>query len=447
MNQSPTHCGFLPAQAGLASPDLPFRLNGSQSKTAFALRANCEAMIAGNGARQLVEKKTIIIKDNAGNDLEKFIPAHFICTAPEYLNATAFLTLTVGDWDGERFQQVFDAAEASKRFNLINRRLLKTLFIRAIVVSERHKNGAIHFHIVGVLRGCPDIRTGFDFAAFEKAKQARARGRTNRAAEIRYKIAAGDDLRAAWKMLRDELPKYGFGRAELTPIIKTGEAVACYVSKYIEKNICNRLKADKRKKLVRYIGEWKTVKTVEKTLVTMINRETAPASSPAPFKLRPNDFAWGSKRAAAWRGKARETASLIGCQSPEDCAAALGGRWAFYLSSTWQGRTTDDLQPFLIADWQTKRLLANDLAEISRKRSPGWLKENEKPMIPFLTAEDALELTGIEKEIYRVPENEFETAATVEDLEFSRLYETGWKVWKEKEKERLAEIAGKLALN
>lgn len=446
MNQSPSHCGFLPAEAGLAAPDLPFRLNGSQAKTAYALRANCEAMISGNGARQLVEKKTIIIKDSAGNDVEKFIPAHFICTQPEFLNCTGFLTLTVGDWDGERFHQVFDAAEASKRFNLLNRRLLKTLFVRAIVVSERHKNGAIHFHLVGVLRGCPDIRSGFDFAAFDKAKQARARGRVNRAAEIRYKIAASDELLAAWAMLRDELPNYGFGRAELTPIIKTGEAVACYVSKYIEKNICNRLKADKRKKLVRYIGEWKTVKTIEKNLVTMINREPAPASSTAPFKLRPNDFAWASSRATAWRGKARETAGLIGCQTPEDCAAALGGRWAFYLSTTWQGRTADNLQPFLVADWETKRLLANDLAGISRKLCPGWLSENEKPMQPFLTADDAAELTGSAAEIYRVPLNEFESA-TVPDLEFSRLYENGMAAWKLAEKMRLTEIAEKIALN
>jgi hypothetical protein len=397
----------------LSAPDLPFRLTGSQAKTAFALRANCEAMIAGIGQRELVPAKTVTVKNEAGQDVEKFIPAHFVCREPEFLNATAFLTLTVGSYvcsqHGKQkpgnehreicpvclqkmvFQQVFDAAEASRLINNLNRRVLKELFIRAIIVTERHKNRAIHFHLVGILRGCPDIRTGFDFRAFEQAKAARANGRVNHGAEVRYKLAASESLRGFWQMLREELPKYGFGRAELTPIIKTGEAVACYVSKYIEKNICNRLAEDKRKKLVRYIGDWKTVKAFQPDereklvalgvfpatkadyLQTMSGRSLARAGSRAPFKVRPNDFAWGSKRATAWRGKARQAAGLIACDSPEDCAAALGPRWAWHLSKTWQARTPDDLQPFLVADGWQLDAMREDLLAIVRRYRPGSL--------------------------------------------------------------------------
>ena len=387
MSNADTASGSKSEVAGLTSPDLPFKLTGSQSKTAFAIRQNCETMIGGGGKLELQPAREM-----AGG---KFIPAHWISKNPQFINSTGFLTLTLGKFicgehgsqtpqtDGRqddcplcgnkmKFQQVFDAATASQRFNNIARRLLKTVFIRAIVVTERHKNKAIHFHLVGILRGLPDIKTGFDFAAFDAAKASRAKGWKNTAAEMRYKISASGELRGLWQMLRETLPGYGFGRAELTPIKKTGEAVACYVSKYIEKNICNRLKEDKRKKLVRYIGDWKTVKKLDAGgAVTMIGRNVAPVDSVAPFKLKPNDFAWASKRATAWRGKAKETASLIGAFCPEDAKSALGCRWAYYLSKTWQGRTADDLSPFLIADWQTKRLLANDLADVSRKVAPG----------------------------------------------------------------------------
>ena len=441
---------------GLNAPDLPFKLTGSQSKTAFSIRQNCETMIAGNGKLELKPAE-----ERADG---KFIPAHWICKNPQFINQTGFLTLTLGKYIcGEhgaqtpneagrrddcplcgnkmKFQQVFDAATASKHFNNIARRLLKTVFIRAIVVTERHKNKAIHFHLVGILRGTPDIKTGFDFAAFDAAKAARAKGWKNHAAETRYKISASDELRGLWKMLRDTLPGYGFGRAELTPIKKTGEAIACYVSKYIEKNICNRLKEDKRKKLVRYIGDWKTVKKLDDGgAVTMIGRTVAPVASVAPHKLKPNDFAWASKRATAWRGKAKETAGLIGITSPETAKEALGARWAYYLSKTWQGRTQDDLSPFLIADWETKRLLTNDLAQISRMVSPGWLKRNELPMQPFLPADY---FPGW-PEIYAQPLAEHKPDF---DAEFNEIFTTGWKRWQEVEKERLANIAENLALN
>jgi hypothetical protein len=438
-----TDC-VLPSPAA-GQPALPFKLTGSQAKTAFAIRANCETMIAGDG-------ETFLQPATEKNGVR--IPAHYVTKNPQNLNSAGFLTLTLGNYvchyhgeqmpnaDGSRdlcplcgnkmrFQQVFDAAKASKLFNNLNRRFLKTIFKRAIVVTERHKNKAIHFHLVGILASGADIRTGFDFSAFDAARAARSKGRINRAAETRYKLATCENLRGLWRMMRDELPKFGFGRAELTPIKSTGEAVACYISKYIEKNICNRIKEDKRKKLVRYIGDWKTTKVLAGGGLVTIGDESSPA------KIKPNDFAWASKRAIAWRGKAKETAGLIGCLSPEDAKAALGCRWAYYLSKTWQGRTQDDLSPFLIADWQTKRLLTNDLADVSRKVSPGWLNHHELPMQHWLAGQDALELTGCEMEIYRKPSPEVPEDF---DAEFARIFETGWKIWKENERERLKKI-------
>ena len=247
----------------------PFTLNGSQRKTAYALEKNVARMFAEAG-------------------LEKI----------------GFLTLTVGDWQTcagtgfccthsgkAHFVQVFDPVEASRRINCLLTGLLRGLFQRAVVVTERHKSGAIHFHLIVECR--EDIRTGFDFVAF-KAKHG-------------YKQSASPALRGFWAVLLKRLAGYGFGRAELAPIVKTGEAVARYVSKYVEKNLFARRPEDKGKKLVRYVG-WNG------------------------SQMRPNDFCWATPRACEWRVRVRSIAALHGIETPEKAREAWGSRWAFRLT-------------------------------------------------------------------------------------------------------------------
>lgn len=287
-------------------------LTGSQRKTAFALRQNCERMIAGHNRRRLVE-----VPDGKGGTQKAWLT-----DAPENLACTGFLTLTVGDVVDGKFQQVFDAKEASRRINNLNRRILKDLFERCIVVTERHKNGAIHFHVLGILRGKPDIRTGFNFEAVKQRNYS----------------SASEKLRELWAMLREKLPEYGFGRAELTPVRLTSEAVACYISKYIEKNVCNRLPEDKRKKLVRYVG-W------EKE------------------QLKPNEFSWATPRAIAWRGKAREIASLVHITDKAEWGELMGPRWAFFVTRLMHG-AGDTITPFLVQEWGEREVLR---AEVVRK--------------------------------------------------------------------------------
>lgn len=244
-----------------AQAELPFKLQGSQAKTAWALRHNAEQMIEECGLETIV-----------------------------------FLTLTVGDDSLEGFQQVWDAAEASRRINALNRRFLPSLFRKFILVTERHKSGAIHFHLLAAMLNGADVREGFYSGE-----------------------GANDALRSLWAVLRAELPTFGFGRAEAKPIEKTGQAVACYVSKYIEKNLFNRLADDRRKKLVRYSG--------------FEGRQ-----------LKPNDFGWCSARATAWRRKAEELAQLAGVRAGQsgraEVAEAFGPRWAFQLSRVM--RVIDD---------------------------------------------------------------------------------------------------------
>jgi hypothetical protein len=301
-------------------------LNGSQSKTAFALRLNCERMICGEGKGHLADDVT------TGRKFWK-------TENPQFLNSTGFLTLTAGDYfcnfHGQQipdeknfcplcgnkmfFQKIHNSSEANRRFNNLNRREIPAIFSRAIAVTERHKDKAIHFHLIGRLLSGADIRTGLNFEEI---------GRRN------YR-SASPALRALWAHLREVLPRYGFGRHELLPVRKTAEAVAAYVSKYIEKNVCNRLADDARKKLVRYIGWNKS-------------------------QLKPNEFSWGTPRAAAWRAKTRECAALIFCDTREQVALALGSRWAFTISSVWQ-KIDDTPVAFMSWDYLTRETARREL--------------------------------------------------------------------------------------
>lgn len=315
-------------------------LSGSQRKTAFALRTNAETLVRECG-----------------------------------LNSTGFLTLTVGDyfcrehgkqipesqnfcpccaksktWRRMKFHGVNDAAEASRRINNLMK-FLKIIFAKGVIVTERHQTGAIHFHLIAGLASGADIRTDLNFEEIRR----------------RNYRSASPALRAVWRELRAVLPRYGFGRHELLPIRKTGEAVAAYISKYVEKNVCNRTAADKHKKLVRYFG-WKKQ------------------------HLKPNEFEWNGVRAQAWRGKAREICGLVGVELKDAeiypaehvkracCASAgsirpkmldgtqareiLGSRWAFHVTEFIR-QVSDAAVPFMVWDFLTRQLVAREIGMIA----------------------------------------------------------------------------------
>lgn len=298
---------------------LPFHLTGSQKKTAFALEKNVARMISEAG-----------------------------------LERCGFLTLTVGDDAPDGFRQVWDAAEASRRIHSLMSGLLADIFPRAVVVTERHKSGAIHFHLIVEARS--DLRTGFDFAAFLSARQARQRGECDPAAEKSYVDSATPALRALWALFRERLPSYGFGRAELTPIYKTGEAVSRYVSKYVEKNLFNRLPEDKGKKLVRYMG-WRKL------------------------QLTANAFSWANARATAWRNKARDLAALAMVADRSKVAAAFGPRWSFKLTRIMHA-VDDRPLPAFEWDFPERECVRQIVCRVARRQ---FLRraENENRALPM----------------------------------------------------------------
>lgn len=297
---------------------LPFKLSGSQAKTAYALRSNVTRMIEEDG-----------------------------------LDCVGFMTLTVGEFEplagsdpsndikgrgsiSSGFKQVWDGAEASRRINNLNRHVLPAIFERAIIVTERHASGAIHFHLVGTLLGRPDIRTGFDFSAVGRGDYS----------------SACPALRRIWALLREALPKYGFGRAELTPIRKQAEDIAKYVSKYIAKNLFARLEGDRRKKLVRYLGWNKS-------------------------QMKPNEFSWCGARAAAWRRNAAALAGLAGVRNRSEVAEAFGPRWAYRLSRVMNAVAGNALQP---CEEITRCIRVRELARqfVFREARMRWVHRRSK---------------------------------------------------------------------
>jgi hypothetical protein len=289
------------------------------------------------------------------------------------IKSVGFLTLTVGDskidLNGEKhFVQVWDAAEASRRINNLARHVLPAIFTCAVLVSERHQSGAIHFHLLGALVGSPDIHTGFNHRCINNPEQ---------------KSNACPALRSLWAYLNEVLPKYGFGISQLTPVRKTAGHVASYVSKYIEKNICNRHPADKGKKLVRYHG---------------FNKQ----------HLKPNDFEWNTPAAKAWRSRACEALKKINvtltdkkvvtaphvtaavcheasqgrirakCLDTAQAASVLGPRWAFFL--------THLIEKLELADGDKLKVgyLENNIlsCELQRQAGRSWCKESDKTLDP-----------------------------------------------------------------
>lgn len=148
-----------------------------------------------------------------------------------------FLTLTVGDSVNGRWVGVRCRKEASRRFNSILNRI-RERYRCGVIVTERHKSGVIHFHLLVVLG--EDIKTGFDFEAV-KRKDYRS---------------ASEALRAEWAWWRENQAKYGFGRHELMPVRTTGEQIGRYVAKYLGKSWEERTADDKGGRCVRYFGRW-----------------------------------------------------------------------------------------------------------------------------------------------------------------------------------------------
>jgi len=244
------------------------------------LNSNNTAEILENSIDLLTpyhRKQAFSLKENCSRFISMFGLSH-----------VGFLTLTFPD-------NVVDNKEAYRRFCSFRKHFLTKVFSEYMLVKERQKRGAWHYHLLVAVS--QDIRTGFDFDQVFPGKGKRPS----------YKSAA-PYLRNLWSELREALPKYGFGRSELAPIRTNDEAMAKYVGKYIEQNVVGKNvsgyeEQDKGVRLISYSRTWPRTST---------------------------KFSWNSPGSKEWRRKLeRFTIEFLGLKNTDDLKEEYGPRWAY----------------------------------------------------------------------------------------------------------------------
>lgn len=239
-----------------------------------------------------------------------------------------FLTLTCGEPHGGRFRKVTDRAEASRRFNSLLTNIIKRRYRCGVTVMERHKDGGIHFHLICVTAG--DIRSGFRWDDYDRVQaEVKARRRRGWRADD---VGASRALRDEWEFWRERAEAYGFGRCQMLPIRKNGEAVGRYAAKYVTKSWEERRPEDKGARLVRYFGKWETVE--REAAIEHVRRARGDTSR---VRLSPHfTAAFGrlSPMARLWRECARQVAvrcALEGVTFDERTVKVFAGRrWAWH---------------------------------------------------------------------------------------------------------------------
>ena len=191
-----------------------------------------------------------------------------------------FLTLTFAD-------NVSDHKEAYRRFCSMRNRLLSKHFGAWVMVKERQKRGAWHYHL---LVDCFfDIRTGINWEEIHNGKYS----------------SASQVLRNYWDLLRNELPKYNFGRSELLPIESTVEGMSKYIGKYISKHVGARREEDKGVRLF---------------------------SASRGQILSSTKFSWNTKGGKKWRSQLKAFCNHYGFKSSDELKDQFGSHWAYFLA-------------------------------------------------------------------------------------------------------------------
>ena len=161
-----------------------------------------------------------------------------------------FLTLTLGDVDsGGRYRNLKDRKEAQRRFHSLMAGIIAKRYQCGGTITERHRNGGIHFHLAVVCKS--DIRGQIDFGACFPAKDNR--GKYVHPPDY---STAPRALREEWAFWRRIAKLYGFGRCQMQPVKSTGEAVGRYLAGYMMKDHRARLPEDKGARCVRMFGHW-----------------------------------------------------------------------------------------------------------------------------------------------------------------------------------------------
>lgn len=163
-------------------------------------------------------------------------------------------------------------------------------------VFEKHRDGVWHIHVPVTTK--EDIRTGTDVETLSNYS-------------LPYWLRRGKHLRnealaAEWRALREVSCKYRFGRVELLPVKKSGQAVGFYLGDYLVKTY-NLIQPGQRCRLVRFSKN--------------INQAIS------------GKFSIHGLGQLIYRTRLKLAARMLNFQEYEDFAEYFGPRWNFYLKN------------------------------------------------------------------------------------------------------------------
>jgi hypothetical protein len=218
------------------------------------------------------------------------------------INHVGLLTLTFGvPGSGRGSQATKDLREQAKdldfvqnRWHSLNTNIIAKRYPDWICIPEPHKDGVWHLHVVVATKA--DIRTGTDVETLTNYSLP--------AWMRRGKHLRNEALAAEWRTLREIACKYRFGRIELLPVKKTGEALARYLAAYLSKSF-KVIPSGKRHRLIRF----------SRGLSKQINMKFSP-------------WTLGN---LIYRTRLKMTADMLHFQDYADFANFFGPRWNYYL--------------------------------------------------------------------------------------------------------------------
>ncbi len=233
---------------------------------------------------------------------------HRLITAIEWMvkkhgiERVGVLTLTFGVPGSGRGSQATrelrelakDLDFVQKRWHSLNSNIIRHRYKDWIMILEPHKDGVWHIHVVVATQ--EDIRTGTDIETL-----------TNYS--LPYWMRRGKHLRnealaKEWRELRQIACKYRFGRIELLPVKKTGEALARYLADYLSKSF-RLVPAGKKSRLVR----------LSRSVSKAVNMKFSPVTL-------------GN---LIYRTRLKITADILHLDDYGGFADFLGSRWNYYL--------------------------------------------------------------------------------------------------------------------
>lgn len=304
-----------------------------------------------------------------------------------------FLTITCGDWVGKKFVKVSDREEASRRFNSLMTHVVRKRYRCGVTVQERHADGGIHFHLICVAPG--NLRDGFKWDEFDRLQgEVRAKKIKGWRGED---VGAAECLRAEWSHWRKVAERFGFGRCEMLPVRKNGQAVGRYVAKYVGKTWLNRKPEDKGARLVRYFGKWATPDFEGKIMADFAGDVAGARRCVKRAKFQAAKFQSMAPMAQVWRDCLRQV--IMRCSfdgvtlTKENLKIFAGRRWSWHFTKKFNAteffktkrtegveKQRDEWQIGVLEKWkacQTKMHISDRGAEFWRVTSTSRDEERD----------------------------------------------------------------------